>query len=96
MRLETSQAIGNICSAEFNKDGTRVLIGETNGSVSLWNVELTNPQLSKSIFNLDSHQSRITITRFLNDDQKVVTAAEGEPAVIWPTNGWSKEVRFRP
>lgn len=67
-----------ITSAEFNRDGQKVLTASQDGTAVVWDVARQQPLLK-----LPKQNASINAAAFSPDDQLIVTANEDRVAVLW-------------
>jgi WD40 repeat protein/tRNA A-37 threonylcarbamoyl transferase component Bud32 len=67
----------SVLSAEFSRDGQRVVTGAADGSVRVWNA-----QTGKLLLELPSHAARVRHAVFSPDGQRIVSASEDGTARI--------------
>lgn len=83
--VDSAEDLSQTSTLSFNRDATRLLLGGKKGTLVLWSVNFDDARLNRSLLNIDGHNNEIVMGKFVSDDQSVVSAAQGEPPIVWPT-----------
>ncbi|GAB4515170.1 MAG: hypothetical protein Tsb0020_33780 [Haliangiales bacterium] len=68
--------------SDFNRRGTRAIIGGRGGTVYLWDLKTQSPPTP-----LLGHSVKINSATFSADDDQIITASEETTSKIWDTSG---------
>ncbi|TGJ98162.1 hypothetical protein EHQ53_00020 [Leptospira langatensis] len=79
--MEIPNSLGSITSLDFSPDGLKLVGGDENGRVRIWDLS------GKIRGNFQAHSLSITSVQFSPDGRSILTASEDGTASLWNTEG---------
>ena len=82
--------VGDVTTVSFSPYGTRIVSGESRGSLKVWDVAS-----GKELETLKGHASQVMSVHFHPDDQRIVSTSADRTIRIWVTGVFSESLLLR-
>ena len=79
-----------ITQTSFNTEQNRLLIGRSNGSVTIWNFDIADPRLLQPVLNLGNNQTPILLTQFTPNGKQIIIAAKNQKTASIFLTSWKE------